>query len=130
MSQTVYPFSLKLTLCQLLSFVVKRIHHFAHVLYRFQRSFVGLVHHRLLKDDQHTFSLVQDTWEDEGNSNQPLSRCYTSKEITSHTYRETSHPKSSVTIFSPHLPKGQKPQFKVEVKMETRLYRQTMMDRR
>lgn len=63
----------ELTLCQLLSFVVKRVHHFAHVLYRFQRSFVGLVHHRLLKDDQHTFSLVQDTWDDEGNPYQPLS---------------------------------------------------------
>lgn len=50
-----------LTLCELLGFVVQRVDHFAHVLYRLQRRLVRLVHHRLLEDDQHSFTLVQNT---------------------------------------------------------------------
>lgn len=70
---------LKLTLCELLGFVVKRVHHFAHVLYRFQSSFVGLVHHRLFEDDQHAFSLVQNTWGHEDNSPESLTQPHTSQ---------------------------------------------------
>lgn len=61
--QVVDPFY-RQTLCQLLGFVVERIHHFAHVLNGLQRCLVGLVHHRLVKDDQHTLALVQDTCRD------------------------------------------------------------------
>lgn len=49
-------------LCQLLCFVVKRVHNFAHVLNRFQSCFICFVHWRFFKDDQHTLTLVEDSW--------------------------------------------------------------------
>lgn len=47
-------------LCQLLGFVVERVHHFAHVLNGFQGCLVRFVHRRLFEYDQHSFALVED----------------------------------------------------------------------
>ena len=46
-------------LCEALGFVVERIHHFPHALYCLQCVLVGLVDWRLIKDDQYTFTLVE-----------------------------------------------------------------------
>lgn len=46
-------------LCQLLGFVVERVHHFAHVLDGLQGCLIRLVHRRLFEYDQDSFALVQ-----------------------------------------------------------------------
>ena len=48
-----------------LRFVVKGVDNLAHALYRFESILVGLIHGRLVKDDQDTFALVKDTCEKE-----------------------------------------------------------------
>lgn len=48
-------------LCQLLGFVVERIHYFAHVLNRLEGSLVSFVYGGFIEDDQDTLALVKDS---------------------------------------------------------------------
>ena len=45
-------------------FVVKGVDHFAHALYRLECILVCLIDGRLVKDDQHTCTLVKDSCEE------------------------------------------------------------------
>lgn len=48
-------------LCQLLGFVVERIHYFAHVLNRLEGSLISFVYGGFVEDDQDTLTLVKDS---------------------------------------------------------------------
>lgn len=48
-------------LCELLGFVVERVHDFAHILNCFQGCLICFVHWRLLKYNQDPFTLVKDS---------------------------------------------------------------------
>ena len=47
---------------EFLGLIVQRVHHFAHTLYGVKCTAIRFVNFRLLKNDQNTSSLVQDTW--------------------------------------------------------------------
>lgn len=47
-------------LCQLLGFVVERIHYFTHVLNCFQSSFISFIYWGFIENNQNTLPLVQD----------------------------------------------------------------------
>lgn len=98
-------------LCQLLGFVVKWIHDFAHVLNCFQGCFVCFVHRGLFKYDQDAFTLVKDscgrviktdysTLKDSDCEEWMFFFTGTGKS----DYRETFCPESSVIISSRRLP--------------------------
>lgn len=65
----------KTYLCQLLSFVVQRVHNFAHVLDGFKSCLIGLINRRLLKYNQNSLSLVKDAYNKETHTHTTVYDC-------------------------------------------------------
>lgn len=61
-------------LCQLLGFVVERIHYFAHVLNSLEGGFVRFVYGGFVEDDQDSLALVKDACGDREREVRGLAR--------------------------------------------------------